>query len=633
MKSTLDHQNLEIGLQRQIDEIDSTVVRTDFTTVTPPDSGDILTQLGVNYLDNSDLDFSKDAYVNSTPAGGDVAEECYNFYRQRFIRISDAVLVNASATLTSASSPFKSTYSYPMLFFALSAGTSEKALIGTITRVSDTTATMSVPSQADLSNAIVFFGDAYAETSANSLKSSTHSLFAANEALNDSIPQWDKTAGQAEIGGNGVDNYDLAIPLPFNLATRGLELFFSVNVKLKSGSDADQPIIFYVGVYDTTSGNESFLEADNFDLTVNYIGTAGANEYEMIVIGRFSNGQEVASDVVTVSNVGTLDADNYLDWDWNNAPRILDYSLYRRDTGTGDVVRVFTIYNGETRYFDKDVDGSAAVVSFPTAPARREYAYAESLPFYPTSDYRRIPIFFRIPPTYAQSNTTNRQILRIGVYNDAGNDVRPLIIDRPILSLTESVWNRSTRDLERIQTTAPTATVPDGNQFPYCVAGDVKIIVKDRPDENWRYIEIRDARKGMWIYDGQREDRIVAVKEGMGRTFKVALSSDISIECTASERFITSSSDRTGTRLDKLAVGDVIISTIDGVNYQSKIESIQISSMQKVHTLSLERGKIFLAGNYKPRWWKSPVRWGKNLLFPVLAGAKLHNRKQDYEFL
>ncbi len=634
MKSGLEHQRLEIGLSREIEESLDGLVRSqfDFTTQTPPDSGDILTNQGLNYLDNSDMDFSTDAYTNSVPAGGDIADECYNFFRQRFIRITDAVLVGTSPTLLSASGAFKSAYTYPMPFFALAAGTGEKALVGTITRVDDNTATMSVNSQADITNGIVFFGEAYAETGANALKASGHSLFAA-ETANDSIARWDEAAGQCEMGGDGADNFDLAIPLPFNLATRGLNLFFSANVKLRTGETAPNPVVLYVGVYDTTSGNTMFLEADNFALTVNYIGTAGAKEYEMIVIGTFSNGEQVASDVVTVSGVAAvLDADNYLDWNWVNAPRILDFALYRRDTGTGDVVRVFTIYNGETRFFDKNTPGENTVVSFPSAAARREYAYAESQPFLLTAEYKRVPVFFRIPPTYLQSATTGRQILRIGIYNDPANDVRCAIFDRPMLSLTESIWSRSSRDFERIQSTTPTSTIPDGNQGGgvYCFTGNNPVIVKDRPSDEWRSIPISEAKKGMFIHNGRQGDRIVEVRENMAsEVFEVELANNIYLECTASERFITNPSDRQGTRLDKLGVGDFIQTHIGGVNYQTRIVRITPKrKAQKVFTLSLEKDKIFLVGRYAPRWWRNPIMWLKR----PLAGAKAHNRKQfDYE--
>lgn len=632
MRANLQHQQLEIGLTRQIDEAEESFSQQfNFAAQTPPDSSDTVTNLGINYLDNSDMDFSTDAYVNNTPVGDDTADECYNFYRQRFIRITDAELSNGSTSLDSASAPFKSAYTYPMPFFALRAGTSEKALVGTLTRSSDTRAIMSAASNADIVDGIVFFGEAYAADAAHALKSSGHSLFAANEGTLDVIPRWDEAAGQGEIGGDGVDNFDLAVPLPFNLATRGLDFFFSVNVKLRSGAFADYPMILYLGVYDTTTGNEKFLEADNFDLSVFYFGTAGTKTYECVVIGTFSNGQQVASDVVTVTNVASaLDADNYLDWNWENAPRVLDFALYRKDTDTGDVVRVFTIYNGETRFFDKNTDGEESVVDFPTAPARREYAYAESLPFIPTADFRRIPIFFRIPPTYLQSATTDRQILRIGLYNHASNDARPLVIDRVLLTLPpESVWSRSSRDLERVQTTAPTATTPDGDQpgGVFCFTGHNSIFVKRKPSDDWTQIPIEDAERGMWIFNGKDEDRIVDVKTGYSKDlYQVTLANGIFLECTKSERFITNPSDRRGTPLERLIAGNTIQTVVNGISYQGKIKKIVRKTYPepiKVYTLSLLDGKIFLVGTYQPRWWR------KLVYKRVIAGALAHNRKFD----
>lgn len=630
MKSILDHQLLEIEINRKTTEVAEKIV-FDFTSQTPPDLDQSIPQSSVNYIDNSDMDFSKDAYVNSTPVGGDAAEECYNFYRQRFIRITDGLLIAADTNLNSASAPFKSTYTYPMLFFALAAGTDEKALVGTITRVDDENATMSVASVASITNAIVFFGDAYAATSANAVKATAHSLFAANEGTNDSITRWDKVAGQIEIGGDSEDIFDVASPLPFNLATRGTDFFFSANVKIRSGADCPNPVVLYVGVYDTTSGNEKFLEADNFDLTVVYVGTAGTNEYDLIVVGRYSNGQQVASDVVNITGVGDLDADNYLDWDWQNAPNILDFSLYRSNVHTGEIVRVFTIYNGETRFFDHSPSGEETVLSFPTAPARREYSYAESPPFVPTTEFRRVAIFFRVPPTYGQAATTARQILRIGIYNDAGNNTRPMILDRIMFCLQpESVWNRSSRDLERIQTTTPTATIPDGHHPTFCFAGNTPIWVKKRLIDDWKRIPISQAEKGQYIYDGLTYDRILKVKESeTTKLFRVALSNGIWFECTDTERFITGPADRNGTPLNRLNRGDFIQTVIDGTNYQAKIKEIRqidYSEPQKIFTLSLERAKIFVAGHYRSF---NPITVIRQWFKPIIAGAKAHNRKVD----
>jgi len=617
MRLRQENQLMEIGTARKIAAITSA---DDFTVKEAPDTTDELNQLGINYLDNSDFDFSKDAYINTSPAGGDIAHECFNFFRQRFIRITDAVLTDGSTALLSASNPFDASYSYPMDFFALRAGTDEIALVGTITRVSDAEATMSVSSEADITNGIVFFGDSYAESSATSLKDETHSLFTGVEDTDLNIARWDSDAGQAELG-NG---YDIACTLPINLATRGLDLFFSCNVKLRD--TVTDTVILYAGLYDTTTGFTKFLEAANFDLEVSYTGTAGAKTYECIVVGTLNSGEKIVSDIVTVTGVAdTLNADNYLQWSWEDAPRILDFALYRKDTSTGITVRVFTIYNGETRFFDRDTDGEE-VTTFPEAPARREYAYAESFPFTPTAEYKRVPLRFRVPPTYDQASTTAPQILRIGCYTA---DERPLIIDRVMLSLTESVWNRSTRDLALIATQTPTAGNPDGNQGIGCFADGTPVIVKDSPDGVMYHLAIEKVKKGQWIWNGATFDRILRLqRKPASILYSVQLSNGIYFECSPTQKFITSRADKRGTSFGKLIEGDELLTVIDGVAETARIVKkvkVNLYENEMVNTLSLERGKLFLAGYYKGKWY-NPFSWRKKH-----AGVVAHNAKStDY---
>src|SRR5438046_880366 len=74
----------------------------------PPDADSTTIVSAPNFIDNSDLDYSVNDYTAS--GAGDDDYECYNFYRQRFIKLTDVVATNASNAITSAAGKFKSTY-------------------------------------------------------------------------------------------------------------------------------------------------------------------------------------------------------------------------------------------------------------------------------------------------------------------------------------------------------------------------------------------------------------------------------------------------------------------------------------------------------------------------------------------
>ena len=78
----------------------------------------------------------------------------------------------------------------------------EITLVGTLTRVNDGQATLSIQSEKNIAagETELWFGELVTQTAAKALKATGHSLFAANEGTNDAIARWDKTAGQMEIG-------------------------------------------------------------------------------------------------------------------------------------------------------------------------------------------------------------------------------------------------------------------------------------------------------------------------------------------------------------------------------------------------------------------------------------------------
>jgi hypothetical protein len=561
-----------------------------------------------NQIDNSDFSWSKDSYLNAVLVGGDVAQECYNFFRHRLIKVSDLSTTNGSPTVNSATGPFKSTYTYPMSFVAYGAGgTAGETLSGTLTRVSDTQATLSTNALSTLTGATLWFGDTLAESAATALKASSHSLFAANEGTDLNIPRWDRMHGWAEIGSLTVERWSLDAPFGQNIIRPGLPMFAVAIVKMRDTVAAmPNGARFFFGCWDATAARNRWIEGDNFDLSVGPVGTTGATTVSYKAVGTLSDGSEIESDTATITNSNaTLSASNYNRLTWTNAPGILDFRLYRLKGGVYH--RIFTITNGAS--YINDTGGFEEVVSgFPTTNLSRAIAYKETTSI-PVPDYASgwlaIGVNFTIPSTYDVGNTTGRQWFRCGVV-DVTTDNRSVLLDRLGLSTLSGAWTISSRDRSLIQARLPDSAPPGSDQgdigIGTCFDDLTLVRISERHGENMRWMPIGQVEKGQYVWDGTRRvNRIIGIKRAQVEVvWLVAMSNGAWCLCTESERFITSRADKEGTMVCDLAEGDTIISPSDeGVT----MPTIRLLTPQRgqfgVTQLTLQGGKrIYAIGNH-----------------------------------
>lgn len=612
-------QQLQIGLSGRSE---SDVPLLPFDPNAPPDVVTDQLVIAPNYIDNSDFDFSKDGYINSPMVGGDDAEELYNFYRQRFIKVTDVVVSGSpTATINAASAPFSSSYSYPMNFVLLNGKTGGEALSGTLTRVSDTQATLSVNAENDITDGVLWFGTALAESSTNAIKASSHSTFA-TETANTIIPRWDKTNGWVELGSNTADRFDVATPLPVNFIRGGITYYFRGIVAKRSGASLGDPIRLSIGIWDATSGQDRFLESSNFDLSVAVVGTTGSTTYSYVVLGDLDDGTTIISDVVTITNGNaTLSASNYNRLTWQNKTGILRFRIYR-ETG-GVAKRVFTITNGGGDYNDYGTDEGETLGSLPTASVVRPIAYKVTEGTFNPGDTGWIPVLIpiEIPSTYNTSNTTGKQWLRIGVEGAAG-DARLILLDRIMLSVSDGGWQRSARDFNRIlnqnPSSLPTETDQGDTGIGRCFPLDTLILVCDADGTNIREMPIGEVDKGMFVVAGSRKiNRVQDILPGVSSALTtIVLSNGVTIRCTPSERFITSRADHNGTPISSLTLGDEIMCWNNGRVEKATIECyVTAPESVDIRTLVLHPGHLFVVG----------VQNG--------LGAIAHNRKADVDLI
>lgn len=622
----------------------------------PPDDTNETQVIAPNEVDNSDLSYSKDAYLNTVPVGGDAALECYNFYRQPFIRVTDGVISASGTSLTSASNPFKSTYSYPMDFVLLSAKSSGEALVGTLTRVSDNEATLSVASDVAKTSGVLWFGESLAESSARALKASGHSLYAANENSNSAIPRWDVTHGWADFGSSTDEKFDIAAPFPLNMAVPGWRYYFRVIVSRRIGASANSNTLrLAVGVWDDTSTKKRFLEAANITLAGSPVNSTGSTQYRYKVIAHLASGLNIESDVLTIPNgVASLNGTNYNRIQWENVEGILDFTI-ERETG-GVYKEIFRIDNGNTSYNDYGTDTGQTLSNFTSIGETRAIAYAE-VPFSITDENTWSTVFgyIDIPPTYDSSGTTSKQWLRIGVIGNV-TDARQVSIDRIMFSLSNGGWNLSQRDRALRKAQNPTSTPSGSSQgttgIDNCITGGMPVLVCDRVKTQINRCPAHYLDSGLLVDNGARGvSRIRKLKPGDVFSYcQVFAENGVYLEATESERFITSRADREGTKLLNLAVGDPVMTKFvayrKGKVIRQWVEQTRIASIEtveepaRVYTLSLIGAKtfvaglnnVFVAGKNSQNFWRKIKSYFRSKIFrrneKVIGGFILHNRKE-----
>lgn len=569
MRQELEYQELELKINRQADELREEMQNIAATSplgavaATGDDTtGPDVQVPAINYLDNSDLNYSKKAAFDETPQSNDALllenfidtdenQECFNFFRQR-------------ATKSGNTWNFEQTE----------------------------------------------------ESAARAVKYQNHSLFAATEGNNPQVPRWDRTNGWIEFGTPGTDKFDIATPLPINLVNLHLpQVWIRFIVAKKTVTGNISPLKFYAGIYDSSADQHKLIEGGLFTANAGIPPVSGSRTLVYKLIATDGKGSIIESNEITVSNApNALSAASYVELSWGQLTGLLNIEIYRFDGSR--YARVFTVLNGSVSFRDTGSDDGENITAFPSGYSRKSAAYAESELLEVGNSWVSVRIPVPIPAAYNAAPTTAKQFLRVGIIGDTESD-RDILIDRFSLSFQDGGWNLSARDLNRTQTQIPTAVpsapgpVVEDIYIPYqgdagiystdyrCFTPDTPLTVTDADASNPRQIPIGEAETGMYALGGSHYSRrITGVKRGtVSEIIAVVMSNGIGFKCSATERFITSRADKRGTLITELTFGDVILTNIDGRIAQATIEKYEVIRGEfEVVTLSLAKGHIFLAG-------------------------------------
>lgn len=156
-----------------------------------------------------------------------------------------------------------------------------------------------------------------------------------------------------------------------------------------------------------------------------------------------------------------------------------------------------------------------------------------------------------------------------------------------------------------------------------CIAGTTPVKMHAG---NWKMV--KTARPGyLWAAGGLKPNTLLHLKPGFSLVRGVRSANGCYIECTDTEKFITTRTDIDGTALRDLQVGDPVMVEIDDMIIQTTIAEITpYLGSTDVYTPTLSDNHQFIAGELRLPWW---TRLAARIFDGKISkgGFLLHNSK------
>lgn len=616
-------RGLEQRLNRSIDDrtrsLDTRIQTLEAPTTTP-----VVYTASPNYMPNSHPEWSTMAYETAlvTPTtAGDTNRECYNWYRHRFVEVTDVTATSGSATINSASNPFTvarltGTISFMLFAGAASGGT----LTGTLTRVNDGQATMSVNAGANVTAGVLYFGDSLTASATFALKreyiGAQHSLWAANEGANIDIPIWQGVQGNMLLGSE-TTNYTIDAPLPTDFVYPGQTYYVYLETALATGSTnkgASQQLA--IGFWDRTSGQDKWIEGDAFTPTAEVFGSPGSRTVSYKVLAKTDSDTQILSTEVTVTTApSSMSTANHVRLFFTGAPGFIYYGIYRKVSSTYRLVR--EIRNSiDLQFFDVDENAGSPQPSFPTLSTSPPKALAVTREFEPLSStsFLAHTATIKVPPTYNRGNTSSeQQWLRLHLTDlvPSGN-TRGIVLRRLMISEGYGAWARSPRDMLAVSSptssaaNAPGGGNPTGNPHgggsggPACVVLDTKVEIISPINHTIERVEIREIEQQKhWTWCGIALP-VTAARTGTAQeVIAFETKNGLTLHCTVDHRLIRSAFDRMGKAAQFIQEGEDVLTCIDGHFEQSVIiKAERILGNVEVKTVTLPAPHLFICNGF-----------------------------------
>lgn len=417
---------------------------------------------------------------------------------------------------------------------------------------------------------------------AHTLKAVGHSLYAANEGTDATIPIWDRVIGQLVWGAADKPLWDVAIQL-FNNDVKPADRWF---VRFVIGSLTDDlvpdDLEMFCGFWHKTASTEDWITGGNFNLS--YIippdSTPGTRELNYVAVARTDGGVTLYSQTLNVLDApDVMSAADPVRLNYGSASGsgFLEFKIYREDVATGEVHQIAFLRNVNEVIFDDDGDNLMAVPSLPTSSAlnTQAIAYSRRLEVGTNGGELLINDFqVQIPHDYDWSQTLPlSQFFRFGFTTETAVN-RQIRIDRIYLGPSFNNWSDSPLDPPgATASTSQTGGTPigGGNDGPPivgtggCIRRDVPVLRLDF-DRQYEWLPYAQVPHGDLIENGATEKNVVRDKLPVRVRFsyRVDFSNGVWTYCTRPHRFRINAAGDTEAAI-RMDVGDVVWGWTKGV--------------------------------------------------------------------
>jgi hypothetical protein len=418
---------------------------------------------------------------------------------------------------------------------------------------------------------------------ANALKSSGHSLFAANEGATPDIPRWDRVSGWIEIGAAGATQYDIAVQLLTKIVGPGQRWYVRFKLSALTADLVPGNVQVYAGLWHKTASSEGWVGGTAFNISHQIIGLPGTQTIEYRVLAKTDSGLSMLSSVLTITNApNTLSTTNYIKLFYGAGPGFIEFQIFKK-VGTA-YSQVAVIRNStDLQYNDVGRPGTPQT-GWPSASYAAPLAYAQSrnvliAPLGQTWSGNDLTI--DIPSTYDYSQTLNeQQFLRFGLTAPTAV-ARQIGMDRVWFSMSFNTWAPDALKLPDGTTPVPSISPTSGNQGgggpvylppdggsgrPTCIRANLPVLLWRQDRRRRNFIPFNETEVGQRVV-GDRKDPYEILRKRFGTASEYLMfrtKNGIVYECTADHRICVNVEERLFRRADSLAVGDRVATWVRG---------------------------------------------------------------------